>query len=430
MFFRGVITRLPAKTFWTLQALLTCWQLNAARCYHHFHLWWLFAHVVLAVLVLFFAAQVSPTSWLPSYFCLHLCALLKVGWTHRHQWESWPQGLIRLEAALGLHNRLSLALANLHSWPQPQNIPLFWLWKRSLILSLLAPPAVFALVLFLPPSTPSLLPTQRQFHPTEWQDFQLSLDTLRATDLFAEPALAEWQERLDRLAQQDQEGWLSQASLEASQHLREEMQAALAAQLKDLSQASAFLSQAASMQSANGQMAQSSPETEQLLQTLENGALPLDASSLQEIGALLHNSAHPDPRQLQKMQELLQAAEEAIRNAPMIDNQQLVPATLAAQAQRGSGDPARGPGTAPVFFQWPEESPTLELSAPLPSTPLQNATLGDVLGISHRPGEEGAEAETLEPGFQGGYGGSESSPIQQQPATPEERRILQRYFSP
>ncbi len=415
-----------------LHARLTILQVNAARCYGHLQAWWLFAHVAFSALALLPIQHFFSSFWLFGYFLLHLCALLFVQWKYRRQMETDGEGLIRLEAALGLHNRLSLALANLQPWPPPHKIPPFWCWSRSLILSLVCPPAVFFLVLLLPRPTPAASPPRSQLVPSTWQDLQISLDALNATGLFSSTALAEWQERLDRLTQQNETGWLSQTSLEAYQHLRDKLQSALTAQAKELSQASNLLSQVASVNSIEDSAADSFPvpEMDQILSSLADGPLPLDAVTLQELDSLLQPGARMlAPQQWQKMRDRLQAAEEAIRNSPIIDAQTLVPSALASSAPLQSGSSSRGPGTAPILWQQSTTSPQLERSAPLPSSDSQQATLGDVLEIRRRPGNERAEAETIEPGFQGGYGGSESSPIQQQPATPEERRILQRYFS-
>lgn len=135
---------------------------------------------------------------------------------------SSDDALARLDAIGRLHNRLTAARAGVSEWATPDKIGdgLRWNWRRIFGAT---GPAVILLVgtawVNVPQRTKHERPTEP---PVAWEQIESWLQTLEESGVVQAEALETLRAQMDSLRRQPAEHWYSQASLEASDTLREQ----------------------------------------------------------------------------------------------------------------------------------------------------------------------------------------------------------------
>lgn len=347
----------------------------------------------------------------------------------RSKFLSSAEALVRLEADLGLNNRLTAAASGIADWPdiQPKaQFALRWDWKAALWPPLAAL-AMLVVSFYLPVSRPPAAAIEPSAEPPAWTSVQEKLNSLRQEALAQPEVINSLQAALDALRKQPSSQWFQQTSLEAGDHLRQRLDQGLAELQKNLERALGALE--AARQLENTEMENLSEPLEAMFQEavrqLESGALPLSSEELATLQKLdLSQIRQLSPAQWQELTNRIQASAGEGQNPGAARA-----AVLAALKGQGGNDPSRGRNDAPLSMKDNESRLGTTRTESLPEADLSRSALGDIKGL-----ESGAH-EVDESAWQGPQeGGTLAAPgsggdaVWEQTATPDEQAALKRFF--
>jgi hypothetical protein len=426
-----------SETYWKSRAKRLLWRANAG--------WWLQRFIPGAVAVgvasaVLLLAIRSMGQDVRVVLVAMACALLIVAWVSwrlaRPKFLSWDDAWSRLDAREFLHNRLVSASSGVGDWPPPSAesfSTMRWNVKR-IVLPLGAAVCVLLVAAFVPVQSSVPPPAPPLAEPTAWGAVDSALELLREEELIREESLERIAEQVDALRQQPQDQWYRQHSMEASDHLRQQVGVA-ARELQHALERAAVALAMADEQGATWSPSEQSALHDLLrdaLQAMEGGTLQLDESlldALKELDAsqwaeLSEAELAELEQKLSEAGECLSACAGACGVAGGEEGEGAGEGELA-----GMGGVNRGPGSAPL---------TLHSRAPLsrPDDPfavgnddMSQAALGDRLAIS----EDSHEVDTSH--YRGAInagalatpgGGGEA--VWRTPVSPREQRLLQTYF--
>ena len=375
---------------------------------------------------------------LPVSFVTGAAMVLIAGFAFRRMRQNWftrEDGLVRLDAVLGLHNRLSSAAAGVGQWPAPvngANGKFRWRWQRLVVPMALGMGFLLAAV-WLPISPETAAAAVKMEPPLAWAQVEAAIEELKRNQVVEPEALAVIEQKLEALRQQSPEAWYSQSSLEAGAALREETGHAIATLERNLNSASLALPRPGE-QEANGAPIAPDKETmwNEALKGLQSGGMPLnkaDLSALKQGGNFKYSLT---PQQLQALQRKLSEqggtcksalgkVGDALANSKggdSLDGPQDQP-----NQQGGGGKTASlGMRQTPTALQ-PEQEQVLD------SKDMEHAALGDVMKVTvgeHKVDPAAAHAPTA-----GGTVASEGSggdAVWKITPSPKEEAVLKAYF--
>ena len=360
--------------------------------------------------------------------------------SRRHR-TSPEQALVWLEHRLHLNNRLTAASAGIGAWPEPRPDAIELLeWRPGRILPApLFSVALMAAAAFIPvsldrePVPPPLAP------PLAWTEMERWLEQVKETELVDEQAVEAWKERVESLESQPKEEWYSHSSLEAGDSLREELASELRALERGLSEAESSLAELLEL----AENANASPEKRRLsqerlakaLDDLDLATLPLSRKVKRQLMTLARERdvKRLTKEQLEQLRERLR--ERRYANLPRPGDEAyafLTPGGVDGEmssGQPGKGGVNRGPGSAPIELA--EER--TELGTSRIEDVMGHEPLGTELGETVAVGIGEHDDDTT--GFRGGQDagavaatGEGGELVWSQTLTPEERRVLKKYF--
>ena len=372
------------------------WRRRAARVQRKVNCsWWLqaFCPVFLGVSLASSVALLlerylyahSHYGWSGFSIATAIAMLLCLWWT-KPKFYRRRDGLVHLEAALRLHNRLSAAYANVGPWPPAQTAPdgLRWRWPR------LAQPLIIAVMALnlaawlplRPPPPPVPSPTQP---PLAWERMETALDTLEQSDLLQGKSIETFREPLMQLQQQPSEQWYTHHTLEASDMLRAQLEHTLDGLEHHLQQMASSLDALSQSSEANAESrAQLRDSFNQTRDQLALGRLPLNNQALDTLNQIDRDSLQGlSQEQLSALKEQLRQGTATIRDAKRLSryghqtppaeyetgmvcpfdgpgrddcalllqpgaNRQTDRAGMSGLGEAGQGGVTRGPGSAPL----------------------------------------------------------------------------------
>ncbi len=258
-----------------------------------FSRWLLVVSMALAVAALIARVRGGAIDWLPVVAGLSFVAFAVGAYARaRHRRVDLTAALSRLDVALGLHHRLVSAEAGVGDWPpipaaaaDPRTrSPLFWRWSRTatpVALSSLA----LALAVWLPVAGPDGARAAAHHEPPGWAEVERMVAELSGHEAVEERALEEVRQRVEELRRQPRETWYRQGSLEATDHLQQQVERNIQRLQQTLEKTAALLETAGARreQMTQAQLEALSQELKALLDQLEAGALPLNDAMLQEL---------------------------------------------------------------------------------------------------------------------------------------------------
>ncbi len=150
-----------------------------------------------------------------------------------------PQAFVRLESKLRLHNALTAASAGIGPWPEPPAIlddHLRWSAPR-LGGPVLAAAACVALALFCPVPRDLDAAELKVAEPPKWQEMENTLKTLEEEKVADPEKIEELKQQIEKLRAEDAKEWYSHNSLEATDHLQEQLNRSVDQMGKDLESA-------------------------------------------------------------------------------------------------------------------------------------------------------------------------------------------------
>jgi hypothetical protein len=363
----------------------------------------------------------------------HLGAALVALLVARRRRFTLQEAVVRLDIAFGLRSRLISAYAGVPSWPAPRadsTLPLRWNWPR--VLGPFAAGILLAAVAATIPVTASAPAAPSQpAPPAAWREVESWLAGLEERRLVESQSLESWQARMEELRRQPAHKWYSHSSLEAGDSLRQELEGALKALGRDMERAGDALESAGTFPDAarDEDLRALAREFDGALSELERGPLALDKRLLSELKAQAPLRAL-SPEQLAGMRELRARLREgagfcriAVRDCRPDEEDCLV-----TGARRGIPGVSRGPGTLPLTLDPERTELGTQRVEGVANEDVRKAAPGDLLGVGrsrHRI-DAGAFRAPSEGGKASLGSGGES--VWRSPTTPEERRILERYF--
>ncbi len=430
------------STFWQSTATRLARRLNLGRWLETALPVWAAVSVVAACALLIVRNRGDVD---PAWFGLGVVAAGVIGglavfvFGTRRDLASTDDALVWLEHRMGLNNRLTAAAAGIGEWPTPRRDALELLaWRPS---RLLPAPLFSALLLvtagWIPvtvdrgPIPPPVSP------PVAWTEMERWLEEVQQTELVEEQAIEAWHERVESLESQPKEEWFSHSSLEASDSLREELASELRALEKGLSDAEASLSKMIELDE------NASPEKRRLsqkrlgesLEDLELASLPLSRKMKRQLMTLARerNVKRMTKEQLEQLRERLRERRYANLPRPGDDAYAfLTPGgsdTQGSSGEPGRGGVNRGPGSAPIDLTGERtELETTRIEDVMGHEPL-GAEFGETVSVGL--GEHDVDTSEFRVGGVAGATtarGEGGELVWSQTLTPEERRVLEKYF--
>jgi hypothetical protein len=425
----------PHESFWLRRAQREAWRFNAGWWVQLFLPWLIGLGLLAAVSVLALrSAGMEPRAILLPMGMLALVGLTTSWVLARRRFLNRSEALVRLDADLGLHNRLTSAAEGIGTWPERRDdaaLALRWKWS-----ALLWPPAaslvLVAAALTIPLPEASVLPTQAKAEPPAWTVTQEKLEALRKDELVQPEAVDEFQAALDALRKQPSDQWFRHESLEAGDNLQTQLGQSLADLQKNLETSLGALEAARDIEQSQLQ-ALGQPLDQALqaaLQAMELGKLPLDEKMLSQLKNLdASKIRNLSAAEWKSLSERLKAGIGTCSGGTC--NGEGAGSDLLALilSQSGSGGISRGPGTAPLTLSDQESHLGTTTLEAVQNEDLSRAALGDLMGLG--TGEHQVD-KNAENGPQSGgamsAAGTGSEAVWQQTATPAEQGALRKFF--
>lgn len=351
-----------------------------------------------------------------------LAATAAVAWWARRRRLSERDGLVWLEARLGLHNRLSAAAEGVGEWPDADRYAVVFRWRGSKA----ATPLVFSCALMaaaalVPLSAPEAAAVVAPEAPASWRQTEDWIKSLRQAEVAQPESVEPFADRLDRLRDRPSDDWYSDSTLEASDTLRDQLRSEIRSLATDLDAAAGVLETAAS--SADGTGADP--------RRLEAAARGLSSRSLRLRGDLMEK-LRDAARQGQQLSPLdAGTVARSLRESAGFCRSTLRECregdTNCFQLPgKGQGAVQRGPGPAPLVLGDPSATEAERLEA-VSNPDMRNASLGDVVETTVGRHQVSVHPHGITTGGAAATGrGGEA--VSKAVLTPEERRILSRYF--
>ena len=418
------------ETFWRNRARREAGRFNFAWWLQRFLPLFVASAIVSTVLVLALRAMhaaIDPALWLAGVLAV---ASAVAAWVRgRSQYLTAAEALTRLDADLRLHTRLTSAAEGVGDWPAPRDEARFrlgWDWTR-LAWPPVAAAALWIAALAIPIPAAQATTTNSVTEPPAWTAVEEKLEEIKESKLLEEQAREEFAQSLDSLRDQPKEDWYSHESLEAGDHLAEQLDTSLAALGKDLSAALDAMETARAL--SEQEFAALSPSLNQALQqsasALEKGQLnaelakqlkTLDASKLRQLSAAEYKAL------CERMGEGCKVC-----NGKGYKPGEKGTRVSDAVVQFGQGGISRGPGAAPLTMGDKPTDLGTKTTEGVSNDDLSRATLGEVtsLGLSKPKPNTEAPATTSGGTITTGKGGDTAL---QQTATPDEQEALRKFF--
>ena len=422
------------QKYWQSKARLVAWRWNFAAWLNLFLRFALVASFVMMCALLVVRRQEGPVqmAWWVFGGVLALGAIACLFFA-RKKFCSRRDALVRLDATLKLHNRLTSATDGVGDWPQEASAAtpdgLRWRWQRIVV----PPLASLAVLVF---AANVRIPTDKaddQHHkeePLAWTRVDAELETLKKQDIVNEESVVTLQEQVEQLRKQTPGDWYSHSSLEASDNLQAKTDDAIRSLQRDMESVLNTLN--AAEQNADGmnsdQLQKLGAQFEQPLQGLELGTLPLNKDLINQLKNIDPNRLN-NISQLQ-MNQLKQALQKGISGCKACFNPgDNADAALLALMQTGAGGKGGGGGPAPFGYKPDQTNLGTKTNQQIANDDLSHAAAGDLVGVSK--GQHQVDPTKYSgPASAGGIGstGAGGEAVWKNQLTPQEREILERFY--
>ncbi len=419
--------------FWRRAAGRTALRINAARWLASFIPVFAGVNVLAALLlILWKLLGLPPAPFWIGYGVLLALGAIVVFLRVRRRFFGISDAMVRLEAFLGLRNRLTAASQGIGPWPPPRSSRgdgLVWDLRRTLaapLLSLLLLGVFWSIP--LTPGTDADAYAPRE--PLAWTRMEEWIETLQEEEIVRDDALERWRERIEALRQRPESEWYTHSSLEAGDTLKETMEGGLRALDRDLAAASsllAFLEEKKASLDAEA-WRELSKKLRESAAALSAEPFPLSPELLEQLRELADaDLRYLSPEELQRLRARLREGCRGCNRCLGLSGEEA--ALVLAAADAGRGGVERGPGPAPLTVNPEETNLGTKRTESLPPADLRDARIGDLVGVGSTAPEVDETAPTgLSAGGTIVSPGAGGETVWKTPLTPREREILQRYF--
>lgn len=400
----------------------------------------------------------SGYSW-ASYGIAVAIAMLICWWWVRPRFYSQRDGLVHLEVALRLHNRLSAAHAGVGPWPPAQVARDGLRWR----LYPLVWPLALALILFnaaawlpmQPPLAPLVTPTHP---PVAWEHMDAVLNALEQSELLQDKAIENFRNPLTQLQQQSPEQWYTHHNLEASETLRTQLEHTLEQLEHDLQQMTSVIDKLNQPSESHSKSLRELREPfNQTRDQLALGRMPLNEQLLDVLDMIDPNSLQGlSQSELESLKTQLRQGAVSIREArrrsrhgrSLVEDRRrmslepcwpedhdCMQAGQMSQPGRTNGGPAgqggitRGPGSAPLALDPRPQQTSAGRIEVIRGADTPNESDDYTRKFSRSaPDVDRSQAHALSLGGEAPTGEGRDTAVWKQTFTPEERDVLQRFF--
>lgn len=422
-------------SFWLRRARLEALRFNAGWWLQMFLPWVVGLGLAAALGILALRSADREPAWmLPALAGLACAGLAASFFLSRKKFLTREEALVRLDADLRLHNRLTAAAQGVGDWPAPREnaaLALRWHWP-SLLWPPLAALTLAAAALVIPLPDAQAKTTSAQAEPPAWTATQEKIEALRKDETVQPEAVEEFQASLEALRKQPSDHWFRHESLEAGDHLQTQLDQSLADLQKNLETSLGALEAAREIEQSQLQgLAQPLDKAlAEALRGLELGRLPLDEKLLSQLKKL--DAAKVRQLTAAEWKALSERLKQGIGTCSGGQCQgDKAGSTLLALilGQPGQGGISRGPGAAPLTLSDSESRLGTTATEQVRNDDLSRAALGDLMGLG--TGEHQVDKTAAASPQSGGTmssAGTGSEAVWQQTATPAEQTVLKKFF--
>jgi len=423
-------------TWWRARARKTARMINLA--------WWLetlaapmlICSAIASAVILFWRNHGGGISigWITFILAIALVFAAGSWFFARRKFESPAESLVRLEAALGLHNALSTAEAGVASWPEPHGrstaLPdgLRWHWRRLAVPPLVASGALLA-ALWIPTGTGTAAIPSAPQQPLTWSQLDAELDALMESAVVEEAYVQQTRERVEELRSRDPGEWYSHNTMEATDTIAQAHRNETN-RLEDVLGRAQQAVERMRQQDSDARQRQFEEYRKAVEDMASGGMRPNEALREQLEGINPENLNQLTREQLEKLREQLRQANDALRDALQNGLGDEPEGEGDPDGPPGPGGPGEGGRHAPgVLGNLPEHDIEGGEFTPLSAKDLSRAALGDLLETESSPHEiqEPAPTGAIHGGAAGatGLGGDR---VWRDTLDPAEQRTLRRFF--
>jgi hypothetical protein len=335
--------------------------------------------------------------------------------------------LTRFDAIGRLHNRLTAAREGVGEWAAPREVGDGFRWNWPRLFGAIGP----ALIILIGTAWVDVPNRSARAHPTEppvaWEQIESWLQTLGQNQLVQAEALEKLRAQMDDLRRQPMEKWYNQASLEASDTLREQTEQALKNMLGDMQTTEEAMTAVAKLDetSTSTELKALNESLQKSLRGLEMGNLPLNKELLNDLKKvdatkLKQISAEQLAEMRAKLKAGVRTAEKCVGPSVRAGNN-----TVAAQ----SGGKGGGGSTAPLTLKNEPTNLHTKQTETVTNDDVSHASLGDLVDVNS--GKHDVKKNEPKAPVEGGSiqsNGRGGEAVWRDALTPEDLEVLQRFF--
>lgn len=425
------------------------------------HPLWIGSLLISALILCARRAQALPSTATTSSVVFALFGLISIAawWRARRHFETIQQAMVRLEAALSLDSQLSAASAGIRPWPEPPkkaDCPLHWQYRRAI-----APPIAAIVLVTLAAAIPlshSRITPAKPDEPQAWSRTEAELDQWEQSETISPESITEIREKIADLRAQDPQEWFSHASMEATDHLRQEFKTDARNLAQEMKQAVTALETLRQNSTLNEkERARTAEEFAQAVEAMQKGGMKPNPKLMEQMKQL-------DP---QKLQQLSPEQQKQLQKQLQQSAQQLDPSTQGkgegadewldelladgshpndqpgqgqegdqgegkgdgkGKGKNGKGGVVRGPGHDPNLFGKSSRDLESQNHQALQSQDLSRASLGDLIELQNDSHTPDTSATTLRQGGAVSDAGKGGDRVWRESLAPNEQKTLKKFF--
>ena len=335
--------------------------------------------------------------------------------------------LTRLDAIGRLYNRLTAARGGVGEWAAPHKIGdgLRWNWPR--LFGAIGP----AIIILIATAWVDVPHRNQRERPTEppvaWEQIESWLQALGQSEVVQAEALEKLRAQMEGLRRQPMENWYNQASLEASDTLREQTEQALKNMLGDMQTSEEAVTAMAKLDetSTPAELKALNESLQKSLRGLEMGNLPLNRELLNELKKIDSTKLKQiSAAQLAEMRKKLKAG---IRTAEKCVGPSVRAGKNVVTTQ--SGGKGGGGSTAPLTLKSEPTNLHTKQTETVTNDDVSHASMGDLVDVNS--GKHDVRKNAPKSPLEGGLlqsNGKGGEAVWRDALTPEDLEVLRRFF--
>jgi hypothetical protein len=335
--------------------------------------------------------------------------------------------LTRLDAIGRLHNRLTAARAGVGDWAAPQKIGDGFRWNWPRLFGAIGP----ALIILIGTAWVDVPNRSNRTRPPEppvaWEQIESWLQTLGQSQLVQAEALEKLRAQMDDLRRQPLEKWYNQASLEASDTLREQTEQALKNMLSDMQTTEEAMTAVAKLDETS-----TSTESKALNESLQKSVRGLEMGNLPLNKELLNDLKKVDATKLKQISAAQLAEMRAKLKAGVRTAEKCVGPSVRAcrnAVTDQSGGKGGGGTTAPLTLKSEPTNLHTKQTETVTNDDVSHASLGDLVDVNS--GKHDVKKNEPKSPVEGGSiqsNGRGGEAVWRDALTPDDLEVLRRFF--